>query len=763
MELEKEIEVKPQIKNLCNGPSENQIAMETNITIPEYMSPIKKEIKQEKLSPRSTPNKNLIKSQNNSKGVSQFSPTSKHSNVTLTLGTLGSLTSQGITKSGTSEGQNGIPINGLKQKAVQDPTNGADGLIHKHSSELQKMLLQSTPPQGGKTSSVAPGKVQAIQTVHSAKASSSPVISVNAGKGNSQVTKSSQMMATGGQLSAGSQISVPATQLASASSGTPAQTLYIRCKDNQGNIFLVPHHLLKTVPGTPVVSQSVSAQMSKGTAKSPKASPSKAAPQKQGSAIQTENVNKIVSSSPSKTPLSGATVQQPVIVNQTVNQQSVTGKAVFQKPAVQSSPLLLRSPVPAAKSSVSPAPGVPSPVLLIKTEVSPVRPGVATGKPIKMLDKNGKEVPQPSQLQLHLQGQISQNHLKVTSQGLKSVQPAGKTKVNKQMETVTLVQKSDSNLENKIPSKTCQLASLLKGDISAAHRNAVKQVSLVTGVNTTSAQVLASQNMTQNILVQKTSESPKDVSSSSGGVKISKNSADTSTSGNQAIKLQQSTVGVLPQAISISAPSKTMHSVILVNQDVSKVPVFSQPSRTVSSALSTLVSETVGLGSSLRSVTAGGPSSTALTTASAHLTKQQITKSADNSNVLGGKEPMKTVIAKIGTQTLLLQLPVSDSGIVNKPVEVPKQSKLPLKKPEVPSNAALIETLKKQAAEKEAQMQAAARLSYRERKLGCPVILPASDEKRIHKWKKKTPEEALLGVRRFQDDLEPVKPVNPLR
>ncbi|XP_033733104.1 YEATS domain-containing protein 2-like [Pecten maximus] len=57
------------------------------------------------------------------------------------------------------------------------------------------------------------------------------------------------------------QISAPAAKLGGASTNeslsvnpinlpTPPQTLYVRCKDNSGNIFLVPHHLLKQVSTT---------------------------------------------------------------------------------------------------------------------------------------------------------------------------------------------------------------------------------------------------------------------------------------------------------------------------------------------------------------------------------------------------------------------------------------------------------------------------------------------------------------------------------
>lgn len=776
VELEKEIEVKPVVKT-CNGPSVNQTDMETNITIPEFMSPIKKEIKQEKLSPKSTnsrtPNKNLSTSQSNSTDVSKFSPNNKQSNMTLTLGTLGSLTSRSINTTGAAEReQTGTPINGLKQKSSQGTStlSGTDGTVSKHSSELQKILLQSTPSSLANSSQATQGKVtQVVQSVKGIqKDNSSTVIPVNSGKVTSQTTKSPQkcVVSQGGQPPSVGQVSLPPTQLPSGSLATPAQTLYIRCKDNQGNIFLVPHHLLKTVPCTPTPSPSVNSQISKGTVPSPKTTPTKATLQKQSNVILTENPTKVVSSSPAKPPVSNTTVQ-PILVSQATSQLSLGAKAVFQKPPMQNSPLLIQSSVPVTKSNISPASSLPSPVLLIKTEVSPVRPALTAGQPIKMLDKIEKEVQQPSQLQLHLQGQISQNQLKVTSQGLKSVQPAGKSKVSKQMETVTLIQKSDSNLENKIPSKTCQLASLLKGDISAAHRNAVKQVSLVTGVNTTSAQVLASQNTSQNILVQKTVVSSKDISNSNGGMRTVKNSGDASVSGDQGVKVQQTSVGTLPQTIPISAPSKTMHSVILVNQDISKVPVNAHPSRSINHSVSAQCAETVMLSSSVRYSSVPSSSAMTLATAPANTAKQQTVRPGDSLSgfVAGSKEPMKTVIAKIGTQTLLLQLPVSDSGTMNKPVDPPKASKPPVKKVEVPSNAALIETLKKQAAEKEAKMKAAARLSYMERKLGVPVRMDSKDEKRIHKWKKKTPpEEKLLGLARYQEeDLGPVKAVDPLR
>lgn len=772
VELEKEIEVKPVVKT-CNGPSVNQTDMETNITIPEFMSPIKKEIKQEKLSPKSTnsrtPNKNLSTSQSNSTDVSKFSPNNKQSNMTLTLGTLGSLTSRSINTTGAAEReQTGTPINGLKQKSSQGTStlSGTDGTVSKHSSELQKILLQSTPSSLANSSQATQGKVtQVVQSVKGIqKDNSSTVIPVNSGKVNSQTTKSPQkcVVSQGGQPLSVGQVSLPPTQLPSGSLATPAQTLYIRCKDNQGNIFLVPHHLLKTVPCTPTPSPSVNSQISKGTVPSPKTTPTKATLQKQSNVILTENPTKVVSSSPAKPPVSNTTVQ-PILVSQATSQLSLGAKAVFQKPPMQNSPLLIQSSVPVTKSNISPASSLPSPVLLIKTEVSPVRPALTAGQPIKMLDKIEKEVQQPSQLQLHLQGQISQNQLKVTSQGLKSVQPAGKSKVSKQMETVTLIQKSDSNLENKIPSKTCQLASLLKGDISAAHRNAVKQVSLVTG----SAQVLASQNTSQNILVQKTVVSSKDISNSNGGMRTVKNSGDASVSGDQGVKVQQTSVGMLPQTIPISAPSKTMHSVILVNQDISKVPVNAHPSRSINHSVSAQCAETVMLSSSVRYSSVPSSSATTVATAPANTAKQQTVRPGDSLSgfVAGSKEPMKTVIAKIGTQTLLLQLPVSDSGTMNKPVDPPKASKPPVKKVEVPSNAALIETLKKQAAEKEAKMKAAARLSYMERKLGVPVRMDSKDEKRIHKWKKKTPpEEKLLGLARYQEeDLGPVKAVDPLR
>lgn len=770
VELEKEIEVKPVVKT-CNGPSVNQTDMETNITIPEFMSPIKKEIKQEKLSPKSTnsrtPNKNLSTSQSNSTDVSKFSPNNKQSNMTLTLGTLGSLTSRSINTTGAAEReQTGTPINGLKQKSSQGTStlSGTDGTVSKHSSELQKILLQSTPSSLANSSQATQGKVtQVVQSVKGIqKDNSSTVIPVNSGK----VTSQKCVVSQGGQPPSVGQVSLPPTQLPSGSLATPAQTLYIRCKDNQGNIFLVPHHLLKTVPCTPTPSPSVNSQISKGTVPSPKTTPTKATLQKQSNVILTENPTKVVSSSPAKPPVSNTTVQ-PILVSQATSQLSLGAKAVFQKPPMQNSPLLIQSSVPVTKSNISPASSLPSPVLLIKTEVSPVRPALTAGQPIKMLDKIEKEVQQPSQLQLHLQGQISQNQLKVTSQGLKSVQPAGKSKVSKQMETVTLIQKSDSNLENKIPSKTCQLASLLKGDISAAHRNAVKQVSLVTGVNTTSAQVLASQNTSQNILVQKTVVSSKDISNSNGGMRTVKNSGDASVSGDQGVKVQQTSVGILPQTIPISAPSKTMHSVILVNQDISKVPVNAHPSRSINHSVSAQCAETVMLSSSVRYSSVPSSSATTLATAPANTAKQQTVRPGDSLSgfVAGSKEPMKTVIAKIGTQTLLLQLPVSDSGTMNKPVDPPKASKPPVKKVKVPSNAALIETLKKQAAEKEAKMKAAARLSYMERKLGVPVRMDSKDEKRIHKWKKKTPpEEKLLGLARYQEeDLGPVKAVDPLR
>lgn len=770
VELEKEIEVKPVVKT-CNGPSVNQTDMETNITIPEFMSPIKKEIKQEKLSPKSTnsrtPNKNLSTSQSNSTDVSKFSPNNKQSNMTLTLGTLGSLTSRSINTTGAAEReQTGTPINGLKQKSSQGTStlSGTDGTVSKHSSELQKILLQSTPSSLANSSQATQGKVtQVVQSVKGIqKDNSSTVIPVNSGK----VTSQKCVVSQGGQPPSVGQVSLPPTQLPSGSLATPAQTLYIRCKDNQGNIFLVPHHLLKTVPCTPTPSPSVNSQISKGTVPSPKTTPTKATLQKQSNVILTENPTKVVSSSPAKPTVSNTTVQ-PILVSQATSQLSLGAKAVFQKPPMQNSPLLIQSSVPVTKSNISPASSLPSPVLLIKTEVSPVRPALTAGQPIKMLDKIEKEVQQPSQLQLHLQGQISQNQLKVTSQGLKSVQPAGKSKVSKQMETVTLIQKSDSNLENKIPSKTCQLASLLKGDISAAHRNAVKQVSLVTGVNTTSAQVLASQNTSQNILVQKTVVSSKDISNSNGGMRTVKNSGDASVSGDQGVKVQQTSVGMLPQTIPISAPSKTMHSVILVNQDISKVPVNAHPSRSINHSVSAQCAETVMLSSSVRYSSVPSSSATTLATAPANTAKQQTVRPGDSLSgfVAGSKEPMKTVIAKIGTQTLLLQLPVSDSGTMNKPVDPPKASKPPVKKVEVPSNAALIETLKKQAAEKEAKMKAAARLSYMERKLGVPVRMDSKDEKRIHKWKKKTPpEEKLLGLARYQEeDLGPVKAVDPLR
>lgn len=770
VELEKEIEVKPVVKT-CNGPSVNQTDMETNITIPEFMSPIKKEIKQEKLSPKSTnsrtPNKNLSTSQSNSTDVSKFSPNNKQSNMTLTLGTLGSLTSRSINTTGAAEReQTGTPINGLKQKSSQGTStlSGTDGTVSKHSSELQKILLQSTPSSLANSSQATQGKVtQVVQSVKGIqKDNSSTVIPVNSGK----VTSQKCVVSQGGQPPSVGQVSLPPTQLPSGSLATPAQTLYIRCKDNQGNIFLVPHHLLKTVPCTPTPSPSVNSQISKGTVPSPKTTPTKATLQKHSNVILTENPTKVVSSSPAKPTVSNTTVQ-PILVSQATSQLSLGAKAVFQKPPMQNSPLLIQSSVPVTKSNISPASSLPSPVLLIKTEVSPVRPALTAGQPIKMLDKIEKEVQQPSQLQLHLQGQISQNQLKVTSQGLKSVQPAGKSKVSKQMETVTLIQKSDSNLENKIPSKTCQLASLLKGDISAAHRNAVKQLSLVTGVNTTSAQVLASQNTSQNILVQKTVVSSKDISNSNGGMRTVKNSGDASVSGDQGVKVQQTSVGMLPQTIPISAPSKTMHSVILVNQDISKVPVNAHPSRSINHSVSAQCAETVMLSSSVRYSSVPSSSATTLATAPANTAKQQTVRPGDSLSgfVAGSKEPMKTVIAKIGTQTLLLQLPVSDSGTMNKPVDPPKASKPPVKKVEVPSNAALIETLKKQAAEKEAKMKAAARLSYMERKLGVPVRMDSKDEKRIHKWKKKTPpEEKLLGLARYQEeDLGPVKAVDPLR
>lgn len=787
VELEKDIEVKPSIKVTCNGSPSTGDAIETNVTIPEHLSPIKKEIKKENNSPRlsdvKTPNKNLNKSQNISKSVSQFSPGSKQSNMTLTLGTFGSLTSCSINKSGTIEtGQNGTPINGFKQQSAHSSASvsEAEGALSKHSSELQKMLLQTMPPSVGKGSSISPRNAQVVQTVKSSredqKGNSSVVKFSTSGTVNSQQGKSPQksgngVISQGIRTQSASQNSQPPNQttVSSGTLGTQAQTLYIRCKDNQGNIFLVPHHLLKTVPGTPAGSQPVNSPTHKGITSSPKTMPSKGSPQKMDSVSLTQNsaaadVNTAsVFSSPLKTQVSTVTAQ-----NQTVFQQSVgaTCKSVFQKPVVQNSQLLIRSHAPITKSNISPAPGVPSPVLLIKTEVNPARPVLTVGQPTKALDKNGKEVTQPTQLQLHLQGQIPHNQLKVTSQGLKSVQPSGKNRVSKKIETVTLIQKTDSNVENKVPSKTCQLASLLRGDIAAAHRNAGKQVSLVAGVNATSAQVLSSQSTTQNVLVQKTVESQKDTFASNGGLKptAGRNMADASTSGNQGTKLQQTPVSVISQTI-----PKSMHSVILVNQEANKVPAIQLPCKTVDSSALTQCSGPVMLTSSTKTTIAGGSPSSTLTSASINLAKQQVAGRSDLSSglVAGSKEQLKTVIAKIGTQTLLLQLPVSESGTLNKPVEVPKVNKVVSKLAEAPSNAALIESLKKQAAEKEASLIAKARLSYKERKLGLPVSTdPQTDtqEKKIHKWKKKSPEDKLLkfSQKSLQDSTEPVKDVVPL-
>ncbi|XP_061182980.1 YEATS domain-containing protein 2-like [Saccostrea echinata] len=778
VELEKEIDIKSSNRVTCNGSSSTLVGKESNVTVKEHISPVKKEFKQEPISPTSTesktPNKNLSKSKN----ISPFSPSSKQTNMTLTLGTLGSLTSHSMNKSGTVEGGQGRgPINGLKQQSVHSSTSDTDGPGSKNSSELQKMLLQSTPPSVTKTS-VSTGNVQLTHIVQVPKgaqiSNTSNVKSANAGKANSQSVKSLQNSSTGVSSPGirpplANQISVPSSQatLSSATPGTtsPAQTLYIRCKDNQGNIFLVPHHLLKSVPGTP--GQPVNNQTAKGTIPSPQTTPTKGTPQTlvhTHSTIAVVNTpTSTVSSSPSKTQASSVTVKP---VGQ--NQQSTGGKPVFQKPAVQNSQLLIRSTIPVSKSNLSPLPGAPSPVLLIKTEVNPARPLLTVGQSTtKVLDKNGKEVPQPSQLQLHLQGQISQNQLKVTSQGLKSVQPAGKSKVSKKVETLALIQKTDCNVENKIPSKTCQLASLLRGDIAAAHRNAVKQVSLVTGSNTPSTQVLTSQSTTHNVLVPVTGGSPKDTPTSGVGIKqtIVKNSGDASTSGTQGIKLIQTPVNVPPQAIPISVTPKTMHSVILINEDTKKVPGIQLPSKTISGSLSTQKSEKVMLTSSVKTTAARMSPSTNLTNATVNFTKQ-VSKTSDlpTGQVSGGKEQVKTVIAKIGMQTLLLQLPVSDSEAVNKSPEVSKVNKPAPKKAEIPSNAALIESLKKQAVEKEEKLKEAARLSYMDRKLGLPIKMADSQEKRIHKWKKKTPEEKLLSFSKklLQDDPLPVKDIDPL-
>ncbi|XP_062617368.1 YEATS domain-containing protein 2-like [Saccostrea cucullata] len=784
VELEKEIELKSSNRVLCNGSSSTLVGKESNVTIKEHLSPIKKEFKQEQSSPLSTQSKTSNKNLSNSKNTSPFSPSSKQANMTLTLGTLGSLTSHSINKTGTVEaGHSRSPINGVKQQSVHSSTSVSDSSGSKHSSELQKMLLQSTPPSVTKTSTT--GNVQLTHIVQVSRgaqiSNTSNVKSASAGKANPQQVKSLQN-SSAGVISAGirppsaNQISTPSNQttLTTATPGTPnpAQTLYIRCKDNQGNIFLVPHHLLKTVPGTPVAGQPVNNQAAKGTVPSPQTTPTKGTTQKP---VQTQSTIAVVNtptstvtSSPSKIQNSTVTMK-PVGQNQTVHHQSAGAKAVFQKPVVQNSQLLIRSPLPVSKNSLSPLTGGPSPVLLIKTEVNPVRPLLTVGQSAtKVLDKNGKEVPQPSQLQLHLQGQIAQNQLKVTSQGLKSVQPAGKSRVSKKVETLALIQKTDCNVENKIPSKTCQLASLLRGDIAAAHRNAVKQVSQATESNTTSTQVLTSQRTTpQNFLVPVTVGAPKDTPTSVVGIKpaLVKNSEDASTSGHQGIKLIQTPINVLPQAVPVSVPPKTMHSVILINEDAKKVPGIQLPSKNISDSHSTQNSEKVMLTSSVKTTAARLTPSTNLTNASVNLTKQ-VSKTNDlpAGQVTGGKEQVKTVIAKIGMQTLLLQLPVSDSEAVNKSQEVSKVNKQVPKKVGIPSNAALIESLKKQAVEKEKKLKEAARLSYIDRKLGLPVKMGDSQEKRIHKWKKKTPAEKLLtsSQKLLQDDPTPVKDIEPL-
>jgi hypothetical protein len=321
-------------------------------------------------------------------------------------------------------------------------------------------------------------------------------------------------------------------------------------------------------------------------------------------------------------------------------------------------------------------------------------------------------------------------------------------------------------VENKVPSKTCQLASLLRGDIAAAHRNAVKQVSLVAGANTTSAHVLGSQNTTQNVLVKKTVESQKDTFGSSGGLKptAGRNSADASTSGIQGTKLQQAPISVISQAVPASLTPK--HSVILVNQEGNKVPGIQLPCKTVDSSALVQCSGPVMLTSSSKTTIAGGSSSSTVTSASINLVKQQIAAKSDLSSglVAGSKEQVKTVIAKIGGQTLLLQLPVSESGTPNKSVEVPKVNKVVSKLAGGPSNAALIESLKKQAAEKEANLIAKARLSYKERKLGLLVNVDDPQEKRIHKWKKRSPEDRVLmySQKYLQDCIEAWADITPL-
>ena len=309
------------------------------------------------------------------------------------------------------------------------------------------------------------------------------------------------------------------SMVTSSVTGTPAeQTLYVRCSDNQGNVFLVPHHLLKHLPGNTVVKPStVTASKANATPSTVStASVKLVTPSAPSAVVGSSNAAKVSSTVTASPKVSTAPVMktgQAILLTNTSGPNIAANKDKGQIVLSVGAGSLLttgvqgqvkRTAVLGQGQGGSTAQSPSGPVLLIKTDQPPgVNPNLTLMSPLvnksQGVASTGHVTINPAnQIRLKLQGnptqpmftvrlpdqgaQKSQGPLKVTSQGLKSVEQGSPQKVvsSPSASGVTMV-KTDSKNVDKL-TKNCQLASLLTGEISLANR---KPVQLATATSKT--------------------------------------------------------------------------------------------------------------------------------------------------------------------------------------------------------------------------------------------------------------------------------------
>ena len=121
-------------------------------------------------------------------------------------------------------------------------------------------------------------------------------------------------------------MAVSASQAPGSSSMPPVtspQTLYVRCKDSQGNIFLVPHHLLKQVAATQAKTCTTVSSSIKSSVSSSSVSPALV-----NAAKPVGLANTAVLYKPSTTSIMNTTASSVVIGNTAGTKTSVTGSSL---------------------------------------------------------------------------------------------------------------------------------------------------------------------------------------------------------------------------------------------------------------------------------------------------------------------------------------------------------------------------------------------------------------------------------------------------